>query len=410
MTFIGVIALPYYSFDLAYWPRSNFLLDLEGASMARHAEIAGAGFGGLVAAMSLLRRGWTVRVHERAPSLRSEGFGISIHANGQHVFEELGVREAIYARSVRTHRRIVRNAAGMITSDRIATEGTHRVSRDNVVTVLANAVTACGGEIAFNSPVAAAEPEGWLVLEDGKRHKADLIVGADGYNSRVRESLGLLRRRIMLSDGAMRLVIPRTAAERAADPPGCTTGSENWSGTRRVVYGACDVDQIYMALSCLHDDEEGKAVPVQIAAWRRSFPYLEDAFGRVEALTEWDRVKWMQFQVIKAKRWSRGRVAIVGDAAHAMPPNLGQGGGCAVMNAFTLAIAVNAGDDMEVALRRWEATERPLTEHTQRWSRFYGMVTLWPEQIRDRIFGFSERSRWLRSQLDRTARYIPKGA
>jgi 2-polyprenyl-6-methoxyphenol hydroxylase-like FAD-dependent oxidoreductase len=378
--------------------------------MARHAEIAGAGFGGLVAALSLLQRGWTVRVHERAPSLRSEGFGISIHANGKHVFEELGVRDAIYARSVRTHRRIVRNAAGTITSDRIASEGTHRVSRDHVVLVLANAVTGLGGEIAFNSRVAAAEPEGWLLLENGKRFKAELVIGADGYNSRVRESLGLLRRRILLSDGAMRLVIPRTAAERAADPPGCTTGSENWSGTRRVVYGACDIDQVYMALSCLHDDEEAKAVPVRTAAWRRSFPYLEDAFDRVEALTEWDRVKWVQFQVIKAKRWSRGRAAILGDAANAMPPNLGQGGGCAVMNALTLAIAVGSSNDIEVALRRWEETERPLTEHTQRWSRFYGMVTLWPEQIRDRIFGFSAKSRWLRSQLDRTARYIPKGA
>jgi 2-polyprenyl-6-methoxyphenol hydroxylase-like FAD-dependent oxidoreductase len=378
--------------------------------MARHAEIAGAGFGGLVAALSLLQRGWTVRVHERAPSLRSEGFGIAIHRNGQHVFEQLGVRDAIYAKSVRIHRRIVRNTDGAITSDRITTEGTHRVSRDNVVAVLSNAVAALGGEIAVNSPVAAAERDGWLVLEDGKRLKADFVIGADGYNSRVRESLGLLRRRIYLRDGAMRLVIPRTAAEQAADPPGCTIGSENWSGTRRVIHGACDVDQIYMALSCLNTDDEAKAVPVRTAAWRRSFPYLEDAFHRVDALTEWDRVKWVRFQVIKAKQWSAGRVAIVGDAAHAMPPNLGQGGGSAVMNAFTLTAAVDRAANIEAALRQWEERERPLTEHTQRWSRFYGMVTTWPEHIRDRIFGFSEKSRWLRGQLDRTARYVPKGA
>src|SRR5580692_9653981 len=103
--------------------------------MARHAEIAGAGFSGLVAAVALLQRGWTVRVHERTPLLRSEGFGISIHENGRRVFAALG------------------------------------------------------GEIATDSAVASAVPEGALVLEDGRRFKADLIIGADGYNSRVRESV-----------------------------------------------------------------------------------------------------------------------------------------------------------------------------------------------------------------------------
>ena len=261
----------------------------------------------------------------------------------------------------------------------------HRVSRQNIVAALADKAASLGGEIVTGSPVASAEPEGVLVLEGGGRFKAGLIIGADGYNSRVRESVDLLAQRAVLRDGAMRLIIPRTAEERAADPEGCATGSENWSGTRRVVYGACAVDEVYLALSCLYGDEDAMAVPVRTEAWRRSLPYLGGAFDRIEQLTEWDRVKWDRFQTIKLKKWSRGRVAILGDAAHAMPPNLGQGGNCAIMNAFSLAVALEDNGDTHASLARWEQNERPITEDAQRWSRVYGAVTLWPERLETRF-------------------------
>jgi 2-polyprenyl-6-methoxyphenol hydroxylase-like FAD-dependent oxidoreductase len=375
--------------------------------MARHAEIAGAGFAGLTAALALLQRGWTVRVHERTPFLRSEGFGIAIHGNGIRVLEELGVAEPVLARSMRIHRRLVRDADGRTTADTSSRATTYRVSRQHMVAVLAEAAAVLGGEILTDSQVAGGDPAGALILDDGRRLKADLVIAADGYNSRVRDSVGLLARRIMLRDGAMRLVIPRTAAEKAADPEGCATGSENWSGTRRVIIGACAPDEVYLALSCLAGDAAGRAVPVRTEAWRRSFPYLDSELERVAQTADWDRVKWVQFQIIKLRRWSAGRVAVVGDAANAMPPNLGQGGGCALMNALSLAMAVEREGDLAAALAAWEARERPITEHTQRWSRLYGSVTLWPERLRAAAFGLSAHSRWLRAQLDRTANYSP---
>ena len=57
---------------------------------------------------------------------------------------------------------------------------------------------------------------------------------------------------------------------------------------------------------------------------------------------------------------------MIGDAAHALPPNIGQGGGCAMMNALSLAVYLDRESDMPTALATWERDERPITEHTQR--------------------------------------------
>lgn len=377
--------------------------------MARHAEIAGAGFAGLVAALALAQRGWTVRVHERNPSLRNEGFGIAIHENGIRVLEAVGVLDAVLERGLRISRMETRDAAGRMTAVMIPKSRTYRISRQHMVQVLADAVRLLGGEVVFGSAATGAA-EGALQLEGGRILPADLVIGADGVNSRVRDSLGLLRRRIMLGDGAMRLVIPRTPAERDADPAGSALASENWSGHRRVILNACSPDEIYVAMSCLARDREGSATPIDTAAWTRSFPALADVFTRIAAHADWERVKWVRFQIVQLRRWSSGRVAVLGDAAHAMPPNLGQGGGCAMMNALGLAVAVDTAPTVEAGLTAWETRERPLTDHTQLWSRIYSATTIWPDWMRAGAFKLSTRSAYLSEKMRRTAMHVPTGA
>jgi 2-polyprenyl-6-methoxyphenol hydroxylase-like FAD-dependent oxidoreductase len=92
-----------------------------------------------------------------------------------------------------------------------------------------------------------------------------------------------------------------------------------------------------------------------------------------------------------------------------MPPNLGQGAGCAMMNTLALAVALEDGSDVPAALRAWEARERPLTEHTQRWSEIYGRLTTWPERMRSLAFTALGRVKWLRRRYQRTATHIPTG-
>jgi 2-polyprenyl-6-methoxyphenol hydroxylase-like FAD-dependent oxidoreductase len=101
-------------------------------------------------------------------------------------------------------------------------------------------------------------------------------------------------------------------------------------------------------------------------------------------------------------------VAVIGDAAHAIPPNIGQGAGCAMMNALALAVYLEK-NDVEPGLREWEERERPLTNHTQRISLLYGMPTFWPQGLRRSFYWLAGRSAWLTAQRTRTARHIPTG-
>ena len=373
-----------------------------------HAEIAGAGFAGLVAAISLARSGWSVRVHERTPFVRSEGYGIAIHRNGILVLQSLGVFDDIRSGAVRVSHLETRRADGSLTSQ-VPAKLTYRISRQHMISVLHQHAVGAGVDIVVNSEVEGALPEGVLLLKDGTRLSADLVIGADGVHSRVRDSLQLLDRRVMLPDGAMRFVFPADAASALIDAESGAPAIEYWSGSRRVIWNACAPDQIYVAMSCLQSDALGQQVPLDLPSWQAAFPGLADAIGRMASTVQWDNVRWVRFQTLHLSRWSRGSVALIGDAAHAMPPNLGQGGGCAMMNALSLATSVAKADRIPDALEAWEARERPLTEHTQTWSRMYSATTRWPQWLRSAAFNATGQIGWLRNQYQKTANHIPTG-
>src|SRR5882672_11448576 len=224
----------------------------------RHAEIVGAGFAGLTAACALAQRGWSVRVHERADRLRATGAGIYIYENGLRVLEAVGAYEAAIAGAPFAHTREVRDDENRVVSvHKWAGSRVFSVVRQRVINALAEAARAAGVEIVTSSPVASATPEGELVLADGRRLKADLVVAADGSNSRIRDALGLTAKRKYLVDGAVRLMIDKTAEERAVADGAKTV--EYWSGTRRVLYTPCSETDIYIALTMLDTDAVGKA-------------------------------------------------------------------------------------------------------------------------------------------------------
>ena len=343
----------------------------------RHAEIVGAGFAGLTAACALAQRGWSVRVHERADRLRTTGAGIYIYENGLRVLEAVGAYAAAVRGAPFAHTREVRDDSNRVISvHRWQGSRVFSIVRQTVINALAESATLSGVEIVLNSEAVSASPDGTLTLANGEIIKADLIVAADGTNSRLRDGFGLLAKRKFLVDGCTRLLIDKTPEEMGTD--GATT-VEYWSGSRRVLYTPCSETEVYIALTMLDSDEAAKEIPVNREVWKRWFPHLTTLIGRIRAAGRYD-----QFEYIRLKRWSAGKVAVIGDAAHAIPPNIGQGGGCAMMNALSLAVYLDREDDTAAALNTWENNERAITDHTQRISLMLGWPTTWPPAIAPR--------------------------
>ena len=287
-------------------------------------------------------------MHERADRLRTTGAGIYIYENGLRVLEAVGAYDAAVKGAPFAHTREVRDEHDrLISVHRWAGSRVFSIVRQNVINALAAAAARAGVEIMTNSMATSATPDGELILADGRGLKADLIVGADGGNSRLRDALGLLSKRKYLVDGCTRMLMDKTETERAATDGAKTI--EYWSGTRRLLYTPCSETDIYIALTMLDSDEAAKAVPVRKEEWKRAFPHLGALIDRIGKQGRYDR-----FDMIKLKRWSAGRVAIVGDAAHSLPPNIGQGGGCAMMNALSLAVYLEPAGDVANALETWE--------------------------------------------------------
>jgi 2-polyprenyl-6-methoxyphenol hydroxylase-like FAD-dependent oxidoreductase len=373
-----------------------------------HAEIVGAGFGGLVSAIALRERGWTVRVHERRDGLRGEGYGLAVHNNMARIFASFGILDRVLQGGMRISRRDSIDSSGRVVMSRKTQRSPYRIDRQHIVELLAQKARELGAEILFNSPVKAADADGATILQDGRRLEADLVVAADGINSSIRDAHGLLDQRIWGRDCGVRINIPRRPEEIAADEREGTVIIEAWSDKRRVIFCPVTSSTFYVLLTCTIGDKAAAKSPIDPDVWARSFPTLRDLFVRMRDEADWPESHWSHFQTVRLKRWSAGRIAVVGDAAHAMPPYLAQGAGHAMMNALGLAEAIRDASTIETALALWERRERPLTEHTQLWTRIYGSTMFLPKPMK-KVSILVEKLPWVAAQYVRAANHIPTG-
>ena len=346
--------------------------------MTKHVEIAGGGFTGLALGAALAQAGWTARVHERTDEIRAFGAGIWIWDNGVRVLKAIGAADEALEGCTEAPTYISRDARGRFIDEvpfaPIDSKNRSRmfcITRQQLLAAIKGAADRAGVEIITSSTASAARPDGTLVTEDGREWPADLVIAADGINSRVRDSLGLLKSRKPHVDGAIRVLVPHEPGY--ADTEEGRTIREWWCGYRRVLYTPCNRDVFYLCFTMLANDAEATRIPLPRAVWTKAFPHLESMIARVPDEGRYDR-----FETIKLKAWSKGRVAIVGDSAHAMSPGLGQGCGTAISNALSLANMLREDDDIARVLARWEARQRPISEHTQLWSTITWPLTLWP--------------------------------
>jgi len=370
----------------------------------RSVEIIGAGLAGLVAANRFAQLGWKVRIHERNPELRMFGAGIWIWESGLKTLETIGAYEQAMANARVIKEWQIRDGRGRLLMSR-PTSSSDRLllpPRADLYQALIDRAVAQGVSIATSSNATAVAADGSATFENGERIKADLIVVADGAYSRTRESILGTKWMDFGSEAGIRMLIDALPEDNT------DTLVEYWNGPWRLLYNPCTNGKNYIFLSAPVDDERARKIPIDTELWIEKFPHAESLIRRFQVDSRWDRLV-----NVKCRKWTEGRVVIVGDAAHAMPPNLGQAANTAFFNVMALAQMATDADDIEPALARWETQQRPLTNHVQWWSYIYGIVLgKWPaslQLLRSDAVAALAKTEWFEDGLNRGARHVPIG-
>ncbi|MCC6537646.1 MAG: FAD-dependent monooxygenase [Bryobacterales bacterium] len=322
-----------------------------------HIAIAGAGIAGLTCALACQRRGFEVSVFEASPGLTPVGKGIWVPPNAMQVMERLGVAQQIAARGWPLDSITLRTMQGTpLTSvdlRRVAARHGHTtisIRRSTLIDCLAAPLAAGVVQLSKRLQHWRAAGSGVeLTFEDGAMQRADLLVGADGLRSRVREGMwpGLVPREAGQTCylGIASLALPEARAREC---------NEIWGGPRRFGYSAVGPGHVYWfapvtgASSLTRDDliqcYAGFPAPVpQILVATPAPDIMQTVLAELPALSH----------------WRQGRAVLLGDAAHAMTPNLGQGGAQAVEDAFVLVEALAREDSVEAALAAYESLRQP---------------------------------------------------
>ena len=371
----------------------------------RSVDIIGAGLAGLVAANRFAQLGWKTRIHERNAELRMFGAGIWIWESGLKTLETIGCYDQAMknARVIREWQ--IRDGRGRLLMSRPTTPDDRLLlpPRADLYQALIDGAIRRGVTIETSSFVTGVGPDGSLGFEDGRRLTSDLVVVADGAYSRNRESILGTKWMDFGGEAGIRMLID------ALPEDNLDTLVEYWNGKWRMLYNPCTNGKNYIFLSAPVDDLRARRIPIDTDLWIEKFPFAESLIRRFQVDSRWDRLV-----NVKCRTWREGRVAIVGDAAHAMPPNLGQAANTAFINVMALAsMATDSGADLPGTLERWERHQRPITDHVQWFSYLYGYVLgKWPaaiELLRSDAVSALAKTSWFDEALNRGARHVPMG-
>jgi salicylate hydroxylase len=356
--------------------------------MARVQRIAiiGAGIGGLTAAIALRQRGFEVALYEQAPLLTEIGAGLQIGPNAVKVYRALGLEtelraiagEPINAISLNWTDGMVLSRAPMKTGMTAQFGAPHLdVHRGDLLRLLAKPVPDRLVHLGKRCLGIAATPEGAAVrFADGSTIEADLVIGSDGIRSMVRESLFGRDDPRFTGMECWRATLPVEKLTDRRFGAGSretfdTNDAVNWLGPpgRVVCYPICAgrVFNIFCGHVTTNWVEESWTIPSQLSevleAYRGYHETLIKMFLAVDPAL-W--FKWGVFDRDPLPRWTVGRVTLLGDAAHPMPPTLAQGAAMAVEDSFVLARALDQHrDDPDAGLQTYEVERRPFTARAQ---------------------------------------------
>jgi len=324
--------------------------------------VVGAGIGGMSTALLLARAGASVTLLEQAVAPTAAGAGILLQPNGLAVLSGLGLIDPLEEAGHRVRASVVHGADGSpvatlaVPDFGAGLDHLLAVGRPLLYEVLSTAVSKTPAiDCRFGATAKSARPDGSVDLEWlGRRStiEADLVVGADGIGSTVREGgeFGVRSRPV---GTYLRALVPRRGAD-IVDLEG-----EYW--TSLGLFGGAPVDAATCYFYCsLTAPPVAAAMAAEDlaalrAAWADVLPLAGELFGRVGSFSD---LLVNRADRIDCRSWHDGNLVLLGDAAHAMAPTLGQGANSALVDAAVLTASLAASDAVPAALERYTQRRR----------------------------------------------------
>ncbi|ADB35673.1 monooxygenase FAD-binding protein [Kribbella flavida DSM 17836] len=340
----------------------------------RTAIVVGAGIGGAAAALGLERSGWQVTVLERAPELGEVGAGISVWPSAVAALAELGVTEVQQAVALVGPAGMRRPDGGwVVEATALGMEAPVMIHRARLHALITERF---GPEVAIRTGVTVTgvsqNPAGAEVVAGDEVFRADLVVAADGLRSVVRQTLH------------PQYAGPRysgyTAYRGIADVELTDGGGETWGRGRRFGFARLIDGRFYWYATANRPAAQVVADPhadvlEAFGSWHEPIPALL-AGTPPESVLQND----IYDLTLPLVPFVSGRVALLGDAAHAMTPNLGRGACTALEDAATLARHLKS-PDWAAALAAYDAERRPAATKLVRASRGIGWVGQLDHQV-----------------------------
>ena len=349
-------------------------------TLARKAVIIGGGIGGLTTAIALQQRGVEAHVYEAAPEIHAVGAGIWVAPNALTVFQRLGFLDEIISGGFNVTSSCISDTTGRtlqsfspseMSTSRLPLVPIHRaVLQERLIAQLKpntlHLAKRCTG-------IEQHENDVTVQFEDGSTAMGDILIGADGIRSVVRTALFGATDYRYSGQTCWRGIVNFRMPEASA-------ATEMWSTKPgvRLGYSHVNAEQVYFyATACAPhggNDTPG-TIRQRLAELYSDFPlYLREMLAAADESKIIRNDIW-DFAPISS--WHKGRVVLLGDAAHATTPNMGQGGCQAIEDAYALAEALSLETSLGAAFKHYETSRMKKAHFVVNTSYRIGKITNW---------------------------------